>query len=78
MNNNKIAYMQILNDLCNDTCFYKKYHKQKHNLFGSNASLILFLAYCKKHGCLPENNEFENLINDFIFEYFYLLLYTNI
>jgi lantibiotic modifying enzyme len=58
--------MQILNDLCNDTCFYKKYHKQKHNLFGSNASLILFLAYCKKHRCLPENNEFENLINDFI------------
>lgn len=48
MNNNTMEYRQILNQLCTDTCNYKDYSKQKYNLFGSNASLILFLAYCKK------------------------------
>jgi lantibiotic modifying enzyme len=66
MNNNTMEYRQMLNQLCIDTCNYKDYSKQKYNLFGSNASLILFLAYCKKNDCLPVNNEFENLMSDFI------------
>jgi len=65
MENNE-DYKQLLSQICVDINNCKEYSKKKYNLFGSNASLILFLVYCQKYDILPPKNNLIIFLNDYI------------
>jgi len=65
MENNE-DYKQLLSQICVDINNCEEYSKKKYNLFGSNASLILFLAYCQKYDILPKKNNLIIFLNDYI------------